>query len=103
MKSMSLSPQVRKSGRNGREHVANAVRMPVQMSDRLRQLALENERSLNAEIVYRIALGLGEGADELAKAEEQAPSVLDQMARDIAALLALAEKFAAIKGVGNDN
>lgn len=68
------------------------LRMSHEMKSRLQQEAKAAGRSVNAEVIYRLAKTFG-GEFDLAATQEPAPTTLEAMAADIAVLRRLAESY----------
>ncbi|MFG5777999.1 Arc family DNA-binding protein [Comamonas sp. J-3] len=66
------------------------LRMPQEMKSRLQQEAKAADRSVNAEVIYRLAKTF-DGEFDLAASQEPAPTTLETMAADIAVIRQLAE------------
>ncbi|WP_313332245.1 Arc family DNA-binding protein [Comamonas sp.] len=68
------------------------LRMSQEMKSRLQQEAKAAGRSVNAEVIYRLAKTF-DGEFDLAASQEPAPTTLEAMAADIAILRRLAESY----------
>ena len=68
------------------------LRMSQEMKSRLQQEAKAAGRSVNAEVIYRLAKTF-DGEFDLATTQEPAPTTLEAMAADIAVLRRLAESY----------
>ena len=86
--------KVQRLGANGREFVTGTFRFPPSLYEALRASAKDSGRTMNAELVQRLAAGFGEGFEVPISAERSEPSDVARMAEDIRAIREFVESFA---------